>query len=159
MTSKCLKWLNEIEGDWKITVIIGIGHNNPNEVRQLAMDNSHKVEVITDTAIISRYMAAADIVITSGGRTVFELASLGVPMLVIAQNERETHHIFANSSPGLVYLGLASMLKKEVFFDALSQLLGSNLLREKMHDILLASGIHQGINHVIDTIESALRIR
>ncbi|MFC1782529.1 cytidylyltransferase domain-containing protein [Planctomycetota bacterium] len=156
-TIKCLRWLDEIRGDWKITVILGIGHEHPDEVREYAAEAQHEIEIVCDTTIISRYMADADVAITSAGRTVFELGSLGVPTVVTAQNEREMHHVFAQSSPGVIFCGQANQLEKKKFVDMLEQIINSDLMREKMREALLGSGLREGIQNVLDTIEAVLR--
>ena len=156
-TIKCLRWLDEIGGDWKITVILGIGHEHPDELREYAAEAHHKIEIVCDTTIISRYMADADVAVTSAGRTVFELASLGVPTVVTAQNEREMHHVFAQSSPGVIFCGQANQLEKKKFVDILEQIISSDLMREKMRGALLGSGLREGILNVLDTIETVLR--
>ena len=51
-------------------------------------------------------LAAADLAITSAGRTVFEVATLGTPAIVLAQNERELTHTFASEDHGFRHLGL-----------------------------------------------------
>ena len=157
LTMKCLRSLDDVEGDWKVTVILGMGYKDPESVRRHCSLASHPTEVISDTSIISRYMAEADIAITSAGRTVFELASLCVPMIVMAQNERETHHVFACSSPGVIYCGLSSQFEREKFMDAFMRLAGSDVVRKKMSAALLNSGIREGVVNVIDVIEKTLR--
>lgn len=156
LTSRCLKWIVELPTKAKVTVILGIGHPDPEKVKTISDRANMEVEVVCDTSIISRYMAQADIAITSAGRTVFELASLGIPMMVIAQNDRETHHVFARSSMGISYCGKADELKKEDFINTLKQLTQSDLLRKKMRQALLSSGIRDGINNTIQLIEQIL---
>ena len=50
-------------------------------------------------------MKSADLAITSNGRTVYELAHMNIPTIVISQHQRETTHLFANKSNGFVSLG------------------------------------------------------
>lgn len=53
---------------------------------------------------IAASMANADLLITSGGRTVYEAAAVGIPAIVLAQNVRETTHQHLGN--GNLYLGL-----------------------------------------------------
>lgn len=158
LTIKCLQWLDAMPGDWKITVVLGFGSSAERMQRVLDIANSarHVIETVVDTPIISRYMASADIAITSAGRTVFELASLGVPMVVIAQNERELYHTFAKNSMGLICLGSGLAVSQEVFTNCVGQLLGSNLLRLEMHHHLLENDIRGGAQRVIEIVKAAL---
>ncbi|MBP3819492.1 MAG: UDP-2,4-diacetamido-2,4,6-trideoxy-beta-L-altropyranose hydrolase, partial [Butyrivibrio sp.] len=45
---------------------------------------------------VTKYMKNADLALTSQGRTIFELASMCVPAVVLSQNEREMTHTFAS---------------------------------------------------------------
>ena len=44
--------------------------------------------------MMSVYMAEADIAISAQGRTMYELAVMQVPTIVLASNNRETQHTF-----------------------------------------------------------------
>jgi spore coat polysaccharide biosynthesis predicted glycosyltransferase SpsG len=105
---------------------------------------------------VSRYMARADLAITSAGRTVFELASLGVPMVVVPQNDRELQHVFALESPGVVALPQAGELAKLEFLGAAHELIASRHLRSSLHRSLLSADIRGGIERTLALIERAL---
>ena len=156
LTFRTLQWIDGVEGDWKIMVIVGVGYKDISKLQRFVDSARHKVEIICGTTIISRYMGQADVAITSAGRTVFELATLAVPMLVIAQNEREMNHIFACESTGVIYCGLGRDLQQPQFTETFEQLLGNELLRKKMSRILLETDIGSGIDHVLEIIENAL---
>lgn len=155
LTGRCLRWLDALPGDWRITVVSGAGYPNAAELQRFAGEARHPVEVVVHTPIVSRYMARADLAVTSAGRTVFELASLGVPMLVIPQNDRECRHAFALASPGVVSLARASELEELEFLGAVSDLLSSRILRETLHRSLLAADIRGGIERTVAVIERA----
>ena len=55
---------------------------------------------------MSKKMEGADFAITSNGRTVYELAHMHVPAIVIAQHERESTHKFSKLENGFVNIGL-----------------------------------------------------
>ena len=156
VTLRLFRWLDEMPGDWKITVIAGIGFQYLDALHELARDARHEVEVVVDTKVVSRYMADADIAVTSAGRTVFELASLGVPMLVVSQNARERDHIFARESAGTVYLGDADGLEKTEVQNNLGELISSRLLREKMRSALRVADLRKGIEKVLEMVQDQL---
>jgi spore coat polysaccharide biosynthesis predicted glycosyltransferase SpsG len=54
-------------------------------------------------------LLAADLVITSGGRTVYEAAACGTPTLVITQNTREATHVHLGWG-GNINLGLGGLV-------------------------------------------------
>ena len=156
VTLKLFRWIDEIPGEWKITVIAGIGFRYLDELKALAGKATHRTEIVVDTKVVSGYMAEADIAVTSAGRTVFELASLGIPMLVVSQNAREGDHIFAKESQGTIYLGHSESLEGESVKANLMELISSRLLREKMRAALHEAQLRNGIVKVIDLIQHQL---
>ena len=49
-------------------------------------------------------MAQCDIAISSKGRTIFELAHMNIPTIVIPQHKRESTHSFSSSKNGFILL-------------------------------------------------------
>jgi len=58
------------------------------------------------TGAISGIMEESTLAITSNGRTVYELAHMNIPSIVISQHERENTHRFACEENGFIMLGL-----------------------------------------------------
>lgn len=58
------------------------------------------------TNIMSQVMEGCDMAISSAGRTVYELAHMRIPSIVLSQNERESLHTFARPGRGFTYLGV-----------------------------------------------------
>jgi len=81
------------------------------------------IEYIHQTGMMSAIMQKADIAICSAGRTVYELAHMRIPAIVLAQHEREHTHTFARSNNGFEYLGVMNPFDpvrlKEKFFSLL----------------------------------------
>jgi CMP-N-acetylneuraminic acid synthetase/spore coat polysaccharide biosynthesis predicted glycosyltransferase SpsG len=155
-TLKLLDWLDRLEGDWVVNVVVGMGYRDLDSLKTKAECCRHKVQVTNDTRVISRHMHQADLAITSAGRTVFELASLGVPMMVYAQNDRETKHPFAIESHGTVYMGGIDRADFPAFEKAANELLSSRMLRARMHQSLLGENPRGGIEQVLAIIQRHL---
>ena len=64
------------------------------------------VEFTWATNVMSRMMEGADLAICSAGRTVYELAHMRVPGMVLAHHEREARHTFARPRNGFAFVGL-----------------------------------------------------
>src|SRR3990170_1778634 len=99
----------------------------------------------------------ADLTITSAGRTVFELASLRVPMVVICQNLRETTHTFANSENGIINLGIRHELMDEDLSGMVKKILVDNglrkMMRERLEKIDLRGGKRQVMGRIMELLE------
>lgn len=87
------------------------------------------VEWAHNTKRISEYMARADLAFSSAGRTVFELAAMRVPGIIMAANEREETHSFASTHLGMLYLGRHDEVSDEEIVDAFTALADSNAVR------------------------------
>ena len=65
-----------------------------------------RIELHSDITNMAALALEADIAITSAGRTVTEMMTLGIPTIVLCQNERETTHTHATADNGVINLGL-----------------------------------------------------
>ena len=134
----------------KVTVILGRGYAKREalaewlEVRgsdhaaQSSAQIHHTIELLHDVKSISRYMRRADLVFTSAGRTVYEVTSLGTPMIVLAQNERELLHVFARLDNGVVNLGLGARCDDTEVTRTFKRLIESVELRAQLRERLLS---------------------
>ncbi|MCB9850404.1 MAG: UDP-2,4-diacetamido-2,4,6-trideoxy-beta-L-altropyranose hydrolase [Phycisphaerales bacterium] len=59
---------------------------------QAAGDSRHRVQVLTDVADMAAQMAWADVAVTAGGSTCWELCCLGVPMVVTELSGDQTYN-------------------------------------------------------------------
>ena len=89
--------------DIEFHIITGFGYQHKDEIKE---DKLHQIYVHHDVKRVSSYMKRADLALTSQGRTIYEFACMGVPTIVLAQNKRETEHIFANIVNGFINLGI-----------------------------------------------------
>ncbi|WP_213818717.1 cytidylyltransferase domain-containing protein [Garciella nitratireducens] len=108
--------------------------------------------ILNNVKRVSDYMREADLAFTSQGRTVYELASLGVPSIVLAQNEREQLHTFAQMKNGFLNLGLGEKISNETIKSTFKWLVETEQIRYEMRDLMLKHNLKKGINRVIDII-------
>ena len=92
------------------------------------------VEIHHSTGIMSKIMNSCDIAISSNGRTIFELAHMNLPTIVIPQHLREQTHTFSSSKTGFILL---NMYKKDITLKKLkinfSNLIQDNFLRKTLY--------------------------
>lgn len=140
-----------------IDVILGPGYLHHERLGQMRYHEMYpNVSVVTATPTISDYMARADLAVTSAGRTVLELASLGVPTIVISQNSRETTHKFASSENGIINLGLRTEVSDQLIGETVLKVVSDNALRRTMHEKMKKMNLRAGKQRVIDKISSLL---
>lgn len=112
--------------------------------------STDRIEIIRDTTQISRYMLQADIAVTSKGRTIYELAKCGVPLLSISQNEREKRHDFGPVA--FEDLGLHCEISNEEISAALNRLIYDTASRNRMAATNSAIN-YGGIRNIMSLIE------
>ncbi|BFR50125.1 NTP transferase domain-containing protein [Nitratidesulfovibrio sp. HK-II] len=91
--------------------------------------NSPLVEFTHATNVMSRKMEGADIAICSAGRTVYELAHMRVPAIVMAHHEREARHTFARARNGFAYLGVMHPFREGALRRAFARMLDEDFRR------------------------------
>ncbi len=160
LTTKVLSSIAELCTERNITVIIvlGPGFRNRKSLNLFLQKVSHLTVRIHDkTKRISHFMNSADVAITSGGRTVLELATLKVPTIVICQNERETTHTFASEKNGVINLGHRKKLSKNTMLLAFNQVISNNSLRCEMSNKMSSLDLTLGKQRVINKIKSIIK--
>jgi len=97
-------------------------------------------------------MYSSDIVITSGGRTMYEVASLGIPCLVLCQNERELTHLFGHAGNGIINLGLGEHLTEGMIKNTIGELIENYELRSDMNTKMKNIDLEHGFDNIIDVV-------
>ena len=153
----------ETAGSWllergiAIDVVTGPGYGHERSLTKIAEAfDSSLLSIVGPTARISDYMNAADLAVTSGGRTVLELAALQVPTIVICQNPRELTHRFASAENGVLNLGLRNKASAEDISSALKKVVGDSALRQTMSARAAALDLRNGKQRVVAAILAVL---
>jgi len=134
-----------------ISVILGLGYH-----QQESLAGFEGVEIRQDVHNISEEMLAADIAFTSAGRTIYELACIGTPTIVMAQNDREMTHLFALSSNGLANLGLGVDRNSDDIRDVFCRLLECHAGRKQMNEAMLSRQVRAGRQRVLRLIQQVI---
>jgi CMP-N-acetylneuraminic acid synthetase len=135
----------------EISVVTGFGyqyHDSLNEFKN--------IRVFRNTMSISDHMAGADIAFTSAGRTTYEIASLEVPCIVLAQNERELSHLFASAEFGFLNLGHGKKVDTDTILEHFVQLVKSASSRRYMASLMSRADLASGRKRVQKLIRNVL---
>ena len=139
-----------LENGIAMTVVAGFGYQAYESLASFA-----GVDIVRNASNIADYMAEADLAFTSAGRTTYELASLGVPALVLAQNEREMTHFFASADNGFRHLGLGVEVPEEEILRHFVEIVLSPHTRRAMSRAMLGTDLRQGrraVNQLINRL-------
>lgn len=153
LTERLIKIINEIEcEEICFTFILGLGYKKYIEVIEFANNSNKNIKIVRDVKIISEYMSKADVAISSQGRTMLELATIGVPTILIAQNERELHHEFGYMKNGFINLGLGKIVEDDSIKETLNWIINSKYIRQQMSDYMKSVDTKNGISRVKNII-------
>jgi spore coat polysaccharide biosynthesis predicted glycosyltransferase SpsG len=139
--------INNIE----INIITGSGYKD-----HLLLEKYNHAVVHKNIQNISEFMFNSDIVFTSAGRTVYEIASIGTPAIVLAQNEREMTHFFASKEYGFVNLGLGSLSNKDNILKSFIELTHNYRMRMENSILMKKQNLKLGRKRVNNLITQAI---
>ncbi len=94
-----------------IDVVLGLGYEHSINPEFEDINLYHKV------SNMSEIMLKNDLAFSSAGRTTLELASLGIPSVVLCQNQREMTHLFPSQEHGFINIGMGTGLESDTLFD------------------------------------------
>ena len=143
------KKLHEAKPDVRFHFLLGFAYPNADNIVTSEADN---IYVYKDVKRVSSYMSRMDLAITSQGRTVYELASMGVPAIVLAQNEREAKHVFAGIQNGFINLGIGSEADDATVVSTIEWLMSTPNVRREMRRLQLQKDFSKGHERVIRLI-------
>lgn len=85
----CLEVIRAIDNDIAKIILLSSANPNMDDILKWNQGDRTKIRVVIDTEKTANYMASADLAITAGGMTVFELAAMGIPAMIlqIADNQ------------------------------------------------------------------------
>jgi CMP-N-acetylneuraminic acid synthetase/spore coat polysaccharide biosynthesis predicted glycosyltransferase SpsG len=113
-------------------------------------------EVLDGGVSMADELMAADLAITSAGRTVYEAAATGTPLVVLAANAREATHAHLGYEAGVVFLGLGSLVDDEQITATVKRLLADAALRAELSVRLRDSIDGRGAERIGNRIRALL---
>ena len=141
----------------RISIVTGMGYaHSPRLDAHLAGLGTPLVARANGTKRMSEFMERADLALVSSGRTLFELATLRVPALVMACNAREATHPFARAHEGFEYLGRHDQVSDETLRAAFVRAVDDPDVRRRMRDALATFDFQQGKARVLSELSAVL---
>lgn len=127
LTLKVIKALTKIEEGMKIIVAVGGSYKKKRELNQfLHKETKRKYTVLYDTPDFTELLAEVDLAVISGGLTLFQAMSLGLPSIVLCQykHQLETASKFERKD-AVVNLGMGNSVSKAKIRKEVNELLGN----------------------------------
>ncbi len=140
-----------IDNNINIDVIFGFGYRFEDSLKSYP-----NINILKDVKNISQYILKADLIFTSAGRTTYEVASIGTPAIILAQNERELTHFFASSEFGFLNLGLGYEVESGELYKQFINIVTSFKTREHMSMLMRKIDLKSGRKRVIKLITNLI---
>jgi spore coat polysaccharide biosynthesis predicted glycosyltransferase SpsG len=136
LTLKAARALAGLPPAVEVVAVAGPAFSYRPEFEALQQRLARKVPLINEAGgHIADLMLEADVVVCSGGMSVYEVAALGTPGIVLGQNAREDRRMREFARHGTVeYLGLGTEVEEPSLFSAVRSLLEDAERRRAMSD-------------------------
>lgn len=133
-TMKALEALDDIRG-LEVTVVLGPAYGYREQLDALVPKLSYRPDVLKNVEHMADVLVESDLVLCSGGMTVFEIAALGRPGMVLCQNRRERERMDGFSRYGTIeHLGLGTDVSVEEISRNAKALLKDRDARQRMSE-------------------------
>ena len=147
---KAAKKIVSIYDGMSFHFITGLGYDH--EKNGIFSIPKEEIYVHSNVSKVTEYMKHADLAVSSQGRTVYELACMGIPSIILAQNEREMTHTFATMKNGFINLGLGKNVSIEAVINTLNWLINTPNIRMNMRDLMLKHDFRNSEKRLRDII-------
>ena len=152
LTEKALKALSQINFSGRISAIVGPGNENFKNIESLIQKLPNNSVIYHNVINMADLLSQADLALTSAGRTVTELITLGIPTITMCQNTREMRHNHATSEYGVINLGLGSSVNIDVLGEHIKLLINDFNLRSDMNKRMLNSVKNRNNQSIVNKI-------
>ena len=150
LAKKSLRALEAIGFAGKVSCVRGLG------AEDIKDDFNLDLQILRDVKNIGALMATADIALSSAGRTITELMSIGVPTICLSQNQKELTHTHASFENGVRNLGLGSEVTETALEAVLKELIQDSETRIQMSQKMLAATKNRTNTKIVNKILEAL---
>lgn len=130
---KIIGALDGVEKDCQIDIVIGPAFKHHQELKETIDKSKRKFNIIHNATNMCELMQQSDLAITAGGNTMFELACVGVPGIVLCGEEFEEETAERMEKYGIVEnLGFGARVSPEKIYERVRLLMENKSRRAEM---------------------------
>jgi spore coat polysaccharide biosynthesis predicted glycosyltransferase SpsG len=155
LANKSLKALGAMKFAGNVIVVRGLGASEISPLESYGL----KGEILHNVEHMPTIMARVDLAISSAGRTITELLTLGIPVVCLCQNNKEITHTHASAEYGVINLGLGQLCDTATISAHLEHLMTNTELRQTLHERALRETSGRSNRAVIQRILNTVKIR
>lgn len=104
LVPELLGLLDDLPGDFSVTPIVGPFFENRAEVEEVAKRCQRSVRLVHSPDSVRELMLEADLAISAGGQTLYELAATGTPTVAMQVADNQSDNLQALTAEGVVQM-------------------------------------------------------
>lgn len=159
LSEKVVNSLLDIVPHVNVKVVVGNGYKEKVMLSRLVEDFQNESSVVDQQPDLTKLFSWCDVCICAGGLTKYEAAYLGIPALVMSENEEQAEETVYFAKLGLVYdLGLAKNSDKSTRTADISRILHDRERRNKLSQAGLSIFPVDPTNHVAEKLIQVLEM-
>ncbi len=156
LTERVIDSILSTNYDGRIDVIVGLAYDNLEGLIS-KYESNPLVQIYQNVLNVSEFMFNADVIFTSNNKSIYEVCSIGVPAIVLSQDDREASHTFVNINNGFVNLGLGESLDSQTLVEEFVKLVNDYELRLDLQNKMLSFNLKQGFENITSVVEDEYR--
>ena len=155
LTFRTLRHLIQLQIPLRITIVVGEHYaHDVMDLKMMALQrNNTKVVQTNDYLKVAK---DAHIILCSATYFPYEVAAIGIPCIVLAENDAEMNGSFPTEQNGFLHLGLGRKVKQSILLNAVMEFVLHEGLRRKVVERQLAHAFN-GENVLLEIIYTNLQ--
>ena len=156
LTYRALRHILQLQIPLKVTVLLGKKYSHDKTELQMMALGRRNTAVKEQPENHAAFLSTADIVLCASGYMPYEIAVMGIPCIVLAQNDFEASLDFPKERHGFIHLGPGRKVKQSSLLNAIMEPLLHESLRTKAVKRQLALKLGEGEKVIHEAILYAL---
>lgn len=150
---KIINAVNEIKTPLQVKVVAGAGNPHYDTLLAASAQSRHDIEILRNVSGMAKLMEWADIGISAGGTTLWELASMGLPCLLCIVADNQTMAVNALSEQGIPSIGWIDRKSVQNIHDSIAELLPDKRRRTELSRMGRSIIDGKGIDRIMEAME------
>ena len=121
LTYRALRHMMQLQIPLKVTVLIGEQYAHDTSTLRMMALGRRNTTILEHPYNFAEVYAAADVILCASGYMPYEVAVMGIPCVVLAQNDFELGLAFPKEQHGFIHLGLGRKVKQSSLLNAIME--------------------------------------
>ncbi len=152
LSYRALRHMLQLQIPLKVTLLVGERYAHDTSTLRMMALGRRNTSILEYPYNFAEVCASADVILCASGYMPYEVAVMGIPCVVLAQNDFETELAFPKEHHGFIHLGLGRKVKQSSLLNAIMEPLLHEPLRKKAIARQTALGLGDGKDAVCEAI-------